>query len=293
MQDAPLAEALKAAFDDMPRQLQHAARWMLEHGDDVALLSMREQARRAGVHPVTLTRLAQRMGFGGYDEVRALYAARVRARPDSYRGRAEELLLRQRLDGDDALITDTMVAMAGHLRALAEPESIARLTAAADRIAGAERLFALGLRSSFPVAYMFQYIRSLFGATSALVDAPGGIGADVLRSAGKSDVLLAVTVKPYTQQTLDIVDIAIGRGVAIVGVTDSELSPLAKRADETILVATETPSFFHTMAPALAAVECLAALVATRKGDDAIAAIDTSEGQLRAGAYFPKRRRKR
>jgi DNA-binding MurR/RpiR family transcriptional regulator len=45
---------------------------------------------------------------------------------------------------------------------------------------------------------------------------------------------------------------------------------------------TDTPSFFHTMAPAFTAVECLAALVAARHGPSALAALESSEDQLAA-----------
>jgi DNA-binding MurR/RpiR family transcriptional regulator len=40
-----------AVFDRMPKQLQAAARWALDHPQDVALLTVREQAKRAGVVP--------------------------------------------------------------------------------------------------------------------------------------------------------------------------------------------------------------------------------------------------
>ncbi|MGH7879602.1 MAG: MurR/RpiR family transcriptional regulator, partial [Candidatus Binataceae bacterium] len=53
---------LKADFEQLPPQLKEAARWVIDHPADVALLSMREQARRAGIPPATLTRLAQRLG---------------------------------------------------------------------------------------------------------------------------------------------------------------------------------------------------------------------------------------
>jgi DNA-binding MurR/RpiR family transcriptional regulator len=255
---------------------------MIDHPADVALLTTREQARRAGVAPATLTRLAQRFGLSGYDEVRKLYAQAVRQRPDSFRGRAEELLERRNAEGDGALVQDMFSSLAEHVQALAEPASIARFSSAADRVAGAERVFCLGLRSSFPVAYMFHYVRSLFGAASVLVDGAGGAGIDVLRTIGTADVLLAVTVKPYTRRTVQAARYAGGRGAGVVAVTDSEVSPLGSIADEQILVRTETPSFFHTMAPAFAAVECLAALVAARRGSRTLEAIAASEAQLAA-----------
>ena len=63
---------LTAGFDELPPQLKEAARWVIDHPADVALLTMREQARRAGIPPATLTRLAQRFRLKGYDEIRKL-----------------------------------------------------------------------------------------------------------------------------------------------------------------------------------------------------------------------------
>src|SRR5258707_12348074 len=83
---------LKANFENLSPQLQEAARWVIDHPADVALLSLREQARRAGIAPATLTRLAQRLGLRGYDGARKVYADAVRGRPDTHRGRGEERL---------------------------------------------------------------------------------------------------------------------------------------------------------------------------------------------------------
>ncbi len=277
---------LKAGFDDLSPQLKEAARWVIDHPADVALLSMREQARRAGIAPATLTRLAKRLGLHGYDGVRKIYADVVRQRPDNYRGRAEELLDRRDSEGDTALVQDIFASLTRHLQTLSLAEASERFTAAADLIASADRVFCLGLRSSFAVAFIFHYVRSLFGSNSVLVDGSGGRDIDALRAIKRGDALLAVSVNRYVRHTIEATKFAKDRGARIVAVTDSELSPLVALADEAILVRTETPSFFHTMAPAFAAVECLAALVAARRGPETLAALDESERQLAAfGTY--------
>ena len=84
----PLNASIVEAFDLLPPQLQTAARYMLDRPDDVALLSMREQARRAGVPPATMTRLAKRLGLDGYDNVRELYAGAVRTGALGFAGKA-------------------------------------------------------------------------------------------------------------------------------------------------------------------------------------------------------------
>ena len=65
MDQGPLTGRIVAAFDAMPAQLQTAARYLLDRPRDVALLSMREQARQAVVQPDTITRLAKRLGHDG------------------------------------------------------------------------------------------------------------------------------------------------------------------------------------------------------------------------------------
>ena len=278
---------LKKGFASLSPQLKVAARWVIDHPADVALLSLREQARRAGIPPATLTRLGQRLGLQGYDSVRKLHAEAVRQRPENYRGRAEELLERRKTEGDSALVQDIFASLAQHLQNLSLPAAIERFTAAADLIAGAERVFCLGQRSSFAVAYIFHYVRSLFASNSVLVDGSGGGGIDVLRGIGEGDVLLVISVNRYVRHTVEAAKFAKDRGARIVALTDSELSPLIAFANESILVRTETPSFFHTMAPAFAAVECLAALIAARRGRETLVALDESERQLAAfGTYL-------
>ena len=63
MQESPLAPLLTDRFDELPTQMQVAARWLSGHPLEVALLSMREQARRAGVPAATMSRIARRLGF--------------------------------------------------------------------------------------------------------------------------------------------------------------------------------------------------------------------------------------
>ncbi|MCK1492454.1 MurR/RpiR family transcriptional regulator [Bradyrhizobium sp. 180] len=292
--DLPISGAIKDSYERLPRQMKVVARWLLDHPTEVALLSMREQARRAGVPPATLTRLAQRLGFDGFDKLKAIFADNIRERPESFAGRAGELLVRRKGEGDAALISDTIKALQDHLRELAEPSAIAALAAAADIMAKARQIFCLGLRSSFPAAYLLQYVGALLGSSTVLIDGIGGTANDVLRSIGPKDVLLAVTVSPYTRWTVQAAEFAVSRGAKVVALTDSELSPIAKLSKIVIRVQTETPSFFHTMTPAFVAAECLVELIAAKRGSRALEALAANEAQLAAfDTYVLKKRRKR
>jgi DNA-binding MurR/RpiR family transcriptional regulator len=271
---------LLEAYDAMPRRLRAAAQWVLDNPRDVALLSMREQARRAGVTPASMTRLAQRMGFEGYEGLRDLYAERLRRGETEFSGRAEALVARRRQDGDGALAFDHAETLGRHMAALCQADALDAVTNAAAVLAGARRIHVLGYRSSYPVACHFAYVYGLAGGSVRLLDGPGGTGPDALREAKEGDALLAVSVKPYTRAAIELVDYAAGMGLEVVAITDSVVSPLVARARAAIVVPTESPSFFHTMTPAFAVAEALAAMLAASAGDHALDAVRAMERQF-------------
>lgn len=280
MPHLPPIDAIVEAFDTLPPQLQGAARYVIDHPHDVALLSMREQARRAGVQPWTMTRLARRLGFDGYEPFRALFADGLRHGGLGFAGKAREQLARQAEVGGRALAAEMVASLSARIGVLGDAASLDALTAAAERIHLSRRVYCLGLRSSYPVAAHFAYMMSFLGDRAALLDGAAGTGADALRHATSEDALLAVAVAPYTRRTVDLARHAAQRAVPVIALTDSAVSPLAGVAAETIVVSTESPSFFHTMTAAFAVGEVLCALVAGLGGEAAQAAIRLTDAQL-------------
>jgi DNA-binding MurR/RpiR family transcriptional regulator len=286
MQDSPLAPLLTDQFDQLPAQMQVAARWLVDHPLEVALLSMREQARRADVPAATMSRIAKRLGFDGFDALKALHAQLIREPANSYQAKAQDLISRQRDHSEQSLIAEMLSTSENQLRDLGASSFTSETEAAAEALSKARRVFCMGSRACFSVAFLFHYIRSLVGNDSILLDGAGGIGADSLRTITPDDALLAISVNPYTRQTLDAALFAAERNAKVVVITDSRLSPLARMSDTAIIVPTDTASFFPAMTPALAAAECLAALVAAKRGESTLAALAESEHQLSVfGAY--------
>jgi DNA-binding MurR/RpiR family transcriptional regulator len=280
MDTAPLAAAIVETFPSLPEQLQAAARFILDRPRDVALLSMREQARQAGVQPATMTRLAKRLGFDGYDAIRDLYAQAIRDDGLSFSGKAGAQAMAQKARGEKALAADMVASLTKQIGRLAEPERLERLASAAALLASAERVFCLGLRSSHTVAWHMNYVLSLIGEKSVLLDTHAGFGTDPIRNATPRDALFTVSVAPYTRATVEVAQYAHAHKVPIVAVTDSLVSPLAQVAQSTILVSTDSPSFFRSMTPAFVVGEILTALVAGRGGEASLEALRRTEGQL-------------
>ncbi len=280
MDRATLADRITESFEDLPGQLGAAARYILDNPGDVALLSMREQARRAGVQPWTMTRLAKRFGFDGYDELRQLHGEALKEQALGFAGKAGEQVARQRQGGSHALARDIAAQTAAQLGNLADAGTLEALARAAATLAAARRIYCFGLRSSHAVAAHFTYSMTFLGEKAHLLDHVNGAGLDKLRHATAEDVFFVTTVAPYTRATVEAAASARALGLTVVALTDSAVSPLASLADQCVIVSTESPSFLHTMTPAFAAAEILAALVAGEGGEEALSEIAKTEALL-------------
>lgn len=293
MQTSPLADQIVQAFDTMSEQLQAAAQYVLNQPHEVALLSMREQARQAGVQPATMTRLAKHLGLAGYEDIRQRHADAMRGDVTGFAGRVGAQAKSQKLKGDQVLAADMLGGIAAQVSQLSQPQSLEMLVEAARLLGTARRIYCLGLRSSHSPAWHLHYILSLAGKHSIMLDAIGGIGADALGSASAGDVMVAVSVLPYTRQTIEIADYAGEASVPLIAITDSLVAPLAQLAACTLVVPTESPSFLHTMSPAFVVAEVLGALVAGQAGDVAGAALAAVDRQSAALNIHLKTRVKR
>lgn len=280
MSSGPLAQRLEQAFDSLGPQLQAAARFVLDEPGDVALLSMRQQAKRAGVQPHTMTRLAQRIGLSGYEDVRALYGASLKEGSLGFSEKAGRHVASQKERGDRALAAEMAQTIGAQVMAFAEPATLDRLAGAADLLVSSERIYCLGLRSCHSVMSHFAYVLSFLGERAVMLDAAAGTGLDRLWSATPADVLVVVSVEPYLRITIETARRAAARGIPLIAITDRLTSPLSAIARETILVPTESPSFYHGIAPAFVAAEILAALVAGRGGQASLSAIEGTERRM-------------
>src|ERR1035437_8106943 len=87
-----LLAKLKNNFASLSPKFQTAARYMLDNPQEVPISSMRKIALYAGVQPSTLVRLAQLLGFDGWQGLRDVFAAAIRNGPQPYSNHAKQVV---------------------------------------------------------------------------------------------------------------------------------------------------------------------------------------------------------
>lgn len=275
-----LVQRVADIFSGLSPELRRAARFVLDRPDDVALTSMRGLARDAGVQPATMVRLARAAGFSGYEAFREPFRHRLRNRQIDYVSRARTIQSRGEDSGVPRLLAEVQAATDANLRATFATSNAAAFNSSAAALAGSHRVFVAGLRSCFPIAFSFHYAYRMFRDDIRLLDGHGGTFSDGLREIGPGDAMFAISIDPYTAETVQAVVHAKEQGASVVALTDTLLSPLAMNADHVLLLRCDGPPFFGSLAAAHAFVEALIVVLVANAGEEALQAIARSEHQL-------------
>jgi DNA-binding MurR/RpiR family transcriptional regulator len=277
-----LLQQLRSRFDALSPELQRAACWIVDHPNETGLLSMRQQARNAEVSAPTMIRLARALGFADYAAFRRPFQEALAGRPIQYGRRASALQAAPQAKRIDRLAREIAMGQRTDLESVLALNSASALEAAVNAITAAKRVGFLGVRASFGIAFQFRYAYNLIARNGVLFDGLGGFVHDQVEALNPGDLLVAISQTPYSTPTVEAVNATATRGVAVLALTDSALSPLARNANHLLVFRADSISFFPSMIAPLALVELLIAWLAAKGGKAVLRRLAEVEARLAA-----------
>lgn len=255
-------DRLVALNGQLPRRLQQCADHIARNLESIALSTVAQVARGAGVPPSAVMRFCQILGFTGFAEMQRVFrSALTRAVPD-YATRLANLKAGG-VGQPAALVAEFVEAGRQSMEGLARDLDESVLNQAVATLSQARTIHLAGFRRSFPVASYLAYVFDKLGVPAVLHDGVAGLGHRSTLQPG--DALLAITFAPYSEETLALARHARSRGLAVVALTDPPATALSGVAD-TILTVTEIDfGAFRSLSAAIALALSLAVAVAARR----------------------------
>lgn len=250
---AQLEKAIIEQFPSLSKRLQQIASHALDNPSELALETIAQVSQRAGVQPSSLIRFAKVFGFSGYSDMQRVFRMRLTDAMPDYKERLRSL------DGTDsagaeradidALLEQFVEADVAGLRRLQQHK---RMGALLDRsiklITDCDTVYLVAHRRSFPIAYYLAYALSQMNVRNVLVDGVGGMFQQQVGHATSRDVIIAISSKAYSPDVAQVVRESKQRGVKIIAMTDSPLSPLAEHADVSLEVQQAAVGLFRSLA---------------------------------------------
>ncbi|WP_308217636.1 MurR/RpiR family transcriptional regulator [Paenalcaligenes niemegkensis] len=235
-----LTQRLQGEFAGMSPQFQVGARYLLEHPEDIATVSMRAIAVRAEVQPATLVRLAQSLGYAGWSEIKDIFVRSLRRGPKRYAEQAKAVVKSRNPRG----MAEKMVAAQSLNVQLLIDLNADRLPLAVELVVKAKRVFVAGFRASYAAAFSFHYLYRLFRPSVTMLRSDAGTLEVELRTLEPGDVVVLIGFAPYSHEVVRVYEAARAANSKVLAICDSLVAPIALEADQSLLFSTDVPSFF-------------------------------------------------
>ncbi len=243
-------------------RMRDAARYAIEHPNDLALNPVAQVAATAKIAPAAFIRMAKALGYDGYSDLQKLFREPLhrpvkptfRERIRHYGG--EETLANP--DDPAELLRAFSRANIVSLEHLQDDATTLPLREAISLIQNTRMVHVLGLRRSYAVASYLAYALNRVGQAAVQITGQGGAIAEQASTANAQDLLIVISFPPYAADTLHVCEQVRKQGAKRLAITNAFLSPIAKDADVVLEVNDAELLGFRSLTSAMSVVQTLA-----------------------------------
>ncbi|MFS8149197.1 MurR/RpiR family transcriptional regulator [Vreelandella titanicae] len=261
-----LEERITADYPTLSRRLQQTARFLLDHPQEVAFATVAQLAQQAGVTPSTLIRFSNSFGFSGFSEMQQLFRARLFDELPNYNERIRAVRTATGETPDSTqLLWEFASANQEVLQQLPDRINPDHLENALDIFEKAQAIHVMGARRSFVVASYMTYALHHIEKPAFLLNGIGGMYSEQVKAVATHDALLVISFAPYAQESRDVAEEALRRGIPLVVLTDSSLSPLVRLSDVALIVHEAEVKSFRGLTASLCLTQTLAISLGVRQ----------------------------
>lgn len=246
------------------RQKQISA-YILENYDKAAFMTASKLGSIVGVSESTVVRYANELGFEGYPQLQAALQNLTRTRLTSF----QRVEVTHSLMGDGDVLKKVLLSDAERIRDTLEHIDYNAFEKAVDKICSADHIYVIGIRSSATLAsFLGHSLNMLFDNVVSLEGCSGSEVFEKMLNISERDVLVAISFPRYSKRVIRAVEYAHSLGANVISVTDSTSSPIAEKADQTLLAKSDMISHVDSLVAPLSLINALIMGISHKKKDE-------------------------
>lgn len=273
MQDDILTilEDRESSFSKGQRRI---AAYITESYDKAAFMTASRLGKTVGVSESTVVRFAVELGFDGYPQMQKVMQEMVMNRLTS----VQRIEVANDRIGNQDVLTKVLQADADKIRQTAETISREHFRCAVESILKARKIYVLGVRSAAPLAnFAGYYMNYMFDDVRVVTVSGAGEMFENLVNITPEDVVVAFSFPRYSSATLKAAQYCRGVGATVIGITNSNLSPLAQNSDFVLVAKSDMVSLVDSLVAPLSVVNALLVALASAREQEVQKSLGTLE----------------
>ena len=250
------------------------ARYITEAYDKAAFMTANKLGKTVGVSESTVVRFAVDLGFDGYPSMQKAMQEMVLNRLTS----VQRIEVANDRIGDQDVVSMVLQSDMEKLRQTGETVDRGQFRAAVDAILKAKRVFILGVRSAAPLAsFLGYYLNYMFNNVHIITTSAAGEMFEKIVGVNSDDVVIAFSFPRYSTSTVKGAQYCRSTGATVIGLTDSEISPLGQNCDHVLVAKSDMVSLVDSLVAPRSVVNALVVAIAARREQELSNTFNTLE----------------
>ena len=256
-----LMRAIQVKFPRLSKGQKLIAEYILKHYDKAAFMTAAKLGLSVGVSESTVVRFANELGYSGYPKLQKSLQELIK----------NKLTTVQRIELSNDFITQenalkgVLKADMENIRATLEKINHKTFEDVVNSLFKAKKIYIIGLRSSSALAeFLAFYLNLILDNVKVVAYGVSDIFEQMI-NVSEEDVVIGIGFPRYAARTIEALAFAKSRNADVVAITDSLLSPLAAKADNTLIAQSNMASFVDSLVAPLSVINALIIAVGLRE----------------------------
>lgn len=252
------------------------ANYIIENMQKVGLSSIRELEAELKASKSTIVRLAQLLGFGGFQELKAAILKSMRRELDPTN--RYQSFLAKRFDNSThlKLIADEAVTNIHETLLLVDPEQYWK---AVHLLKNATTVYTMGLGISTYLAQIAAYLLNRIGLSAHAMAYAGFTFEQQIVNMKATDVIVAFSFPPFSKETIQGAAAAQRNGIKVIALTNKLTNKIVQYSEIFLPISIESTTISNSMSMVLIMLNSILTDLALKMKRKTLQAIESDEMQ--------------
>ena len=248
-----LMKIIQIKYPRLSKSQKLIAEYILSSYDKAAFMTAAKLGVSVGVSESTVVRFANEVGFEGYPKLQKALQELIKNRLTT----VQRLELSNDYLSNEYALRSVLKADIDNIRITLEKIDFKMFENVLESIFRANKIYIIGLRSSTALAEFLGFYLNVILQNVKVVSYGISDIFEQMINVKKGDLVIGIGFPRYATKTINALDFAKSRGADVVAITDSKRSPLASKADYTLIAESNMASFVDSLVAPLSVINAL------------------------------------
>jgi DNA-binding MurR/RpiR family transcriptional regulator len=256
-----LMRTIQLKFPRLSKGQKLIAEYILKHYDKAAFMTAAKLGVSVGVSESTVVRFANELGFSGYPKLQKSLQELIKNKLTT----VQRIELSNDLVSEETALKGVLKSDMENIRATLEKINHKTFEDVVNSIFAAKKIYIIGLRSASALSeFLGFYLHLILDNVHVVGYGVSDIFEQII-NVSEDDLVIGIGFPRYAARTIESLSYAKSKGAKVVALTDSLLSPLAARADHTLIAQSNMASFVDSLVAPLSVINALIISVGLRE----------------------------